>query len=243
MTEDCGICRDAITDATQIKGCGHTFCFACISQWCNVSNSCPLCQRRFLELYRLAPTETGKSATGQSVKVKATDKREANWMQVMEEYDSEEHSIHTSDDEDEENMGSEGDRYEPDFVLPDNVVVYEDGKIVDLRNSFDCMNPFGKAPRGQLNSTITTEDGQVISISWTTSFHTEQEGDAPQEDNSEDMEESDGEFHEPPVEEESSDEMSLDNNEEESDEPLPEGANVLYQGRNPRTSARRRPFC
>lgn len=160
MEEICGICRSEVSEPTSTD-CNHVFCFGCISQWCNVSNSCPLCQQRFLHLYR----KDGKTV------VKPKDDRLDNWMQVQEDYDSEEQSIHTSDDEDEDEMGSEGDRYEADFVVPDGVIVYESGTIVDtrlngLRDSLENMNPFGKAPRNQPDSIITTGDGQVITVSW-----------------------------------------------------------------------------
>jgi len=50
--------------------------------------------------------------------------------------------------------------------LPDHVVEYTNGKIVDYRNVREA-NPFGGVvPSGQPDSTITTKDGQVITISW-----------------------------------------------------------------------------
>lgn len=158
MEHQCGICQDEITEDTKIVECGHIFCFACISKWCNVSNSCPLCQQRFLKLYRISGAEHHH--------VEPVDKREENWMEVMEEYDSEEASIHT-EEEDSSDLGSEGDRYEPDFVLPDNVVIYESGKIVDMRRESDEFHrPFGKPPRNQPDSIIETADGQIVTISW-----------------------------------------------------------------------------
>lgn len=125
-TDICGICREELTEATKIQECSHVFCFACIGKWCNISNSCPLCQTRFFQLCRIAEPNhkdkevQAKTKTGNNVvvSVKNVDKRQENWMQVMEEYDSEEISIHTDseEDEDDEALGSEGDRYEPDFV-------------------------------------------------------------------------------------------------------------------------------
>jgi len=155
--DQCGICRDEIVEATKIVECGHIFCFSCISKWCNVSNSCPLCQQRFLKLHRLG-------GGGHHHQVKAVDRREENWMEVMEQYDSEECSIHT-DDEEEGEDSEELDQYEPDFVLPDNVILYENGTVVDMRSSDDPA-PFRRPPRGQPDSIIETEDGQIITISW-----------------------------------------------------------------------------
>jgi len=74
-------------------------------------------------------------------------------MEVMEQYDSEDDS-----------GGDSLDRYEEDFVLPDNVVYYESGQICDFRTGDE--NPFGRAPRGQPDSIIRTRDGTVITISW-----------------------------------------------------------------------------
>lgn len=223
----CGICRDVINEPTKIQECSHVFCFACISQWCNVSNSCPLCQKRFLHLCRTTPS----SKSAQNVKVRHVDKRMDNWMQVMEEYDSEEQSIHTSDDEEEEAEGSEADCYEPDFVVPDNVIVYEDGQIVDLGNEMATMNPFGKTPKGQKDSIIKTSDGQIITITWAR--------DEPISSNVAMSEDSDGEFK---IENEqmsvSSEGEDIDDEEEDdeddddrTDQVIPEGARVLYRPR------------
>ena len=108
----CGICRDTLTEPTQIKECLHIFCFSCISKWCNISNSCPLCQTRFLQLSRISSVNrAGVDKT--VVSVNEVDRREENWMQVMEQYDSEEQSIYTDTEEEE---GSAADRYESDFV-------------------------------------------------------------------------------------------------------------------------------
>jgi len=165
----CGICRDdEIVEPTKIVECGHVFCFSCIGKWCNVSNSCPLCQRRFLKLCRIDRVNKNPRNQTTMTKVKPVDRREESWMQVMEEYDSEECSIHTEDDhsgsDDDEELGSEGDRYESDFVVPDDVVIYASGKIVRLADA--GRNPFGKPPRGQPDSVIVTQDGQKITISW-----------------------------------------------------------------------------
>ena len=188
---------------------------------------------------------------GKKVTVQNRDRREANWMQVMEEYDSEDQSIHTSDEEeDEEAEGSEADKYENDFVLPDHVIVYEDGQVVELCDSVGTLNPFGKPPKGQPDSTITTADGNVITVSW------RQQQSAPANSNNnrremsqgrmkEDDEDSDEEFKEPDnaadsnEEEDSDDAMSIsaDEQEEEEEEELPEGARVIYTGTRSRRQA------
>src|SRR3990170_6452144 len=110
----CGICQDDITDHTAISECGHTFCFDCIVKWANTSNTCPICQRRFLQLVRSHASANKKGARGaRTVNVKHVDHREENALRVMEEFDSEECSIHTGDDDsDELSLGSEGDYLE-----------------------------------------------------------------------------------------------------------------------------------
>lgn len=151
----CGICQDDIVNKTSLNSCSHSFCFTCIARWSQESNSCPLCQARYNEL---RPSEKNKK----DVKVKNVDRREKNWMEVMEQYDSEEESIDS-----EEDFGSEADCYEEDFAVPDGVVVYEDGTIVDERDEDDFVpNGYGRSNPKQKDSIITTNDGQTIKISW-----------------------------------------------------------------------------
>lgn len=155
----CGICHDTIVDCTRIAECGHTdFCYRCIVQWANNSNTCPLCQARFLHLHRVSAGITN---------VDPVDKREENAMQVLEQFDSEDQSIADDSNEDDDN-GSDADRYEADFVLPDGIIIHEDGSVVDYRPSMrhDETNPFGKRPRGQPDSIIVLNNGQKITVSW-----------------------------------------------------------------------------
>lgn len=144
----CGICQESINDKTSLNSCSHLFCFKCIARWSQESNSCPLCQARFTELRPCV------------VRVKNIDRREENWMEVMEQYDSEEQSVDSDEDD-----GSEADVYEEDFAVPDGVVVYEDGTIVDERDEEDYVpNEFVKDHPKQKDSTIVLKDGKVITV-------------------------------------------------------------------------------
>lgn len=152
--DTCGICRDRITDNTKIDECGHSFCFLCIVQWANQSNSCPLCQCRFLTLSRL------DDATKSTVSVKPVDRRERNALEVLEQFDSEEQSV-----DDDESRGSEADYMEEDWVVPDHIVVREDGAILDMREVMD-LQAFGKVKRGQKDCIFKNAHGENITIAW-----------------------------------------------------------------------------
>lgn len=186
----CGICQDEYSEKTRIHECGHHFCFDCIVKWANTSNTCPLCQTRFLRLYRCshvvektrkssaserAGPDVGKASSAKKGKehhVKHVDRREENAMRVLEELDSGEQSIHTDDDEDEMSLGSEGDYLEEDFIVPDGVIIDEDDNVIDMRASSEggkCnnrANPFGRVKRDQPDCIFTTKDGERIIISW-----------------------------------------------------------------------------
>lgn len=153
MAAVCAVCRDEVDDRTRIVECGHDeFCYRCIVQWANNSNTCPLCQTRFVHLTRVQGT----------TRVPAVDRREENALRVMEELDSGEQSIDS-----EESWGSEGDYYDPDFVLPDHIVLFENNTMIDLRRQPDYRpNPFGRPPRNQPPSTITLPNGQQLYIDW-----------------------------------------------------------------------------
>lgn len=99
-------------------------------------------------------TNDGKTGSTKKMKVKEVDRREENWMEVMEELESEEED---SDD-------SENDCYEEDFVLPDGVCVYEDGLIVDERSENDEF--VDKVSHKQKDCIIKCDNGEIIRIQW-----------------------------------------------------------------------------
>jgi hypothetical protein len=41
---ECSVCLFAIDNPVTMISCLHSFCFVCISTWCERSNSCPLCK-------------------------------------------------------------------------------------------------------------------------------------------------------------------------------------------------------
>jgi hypothetical protein len=155
--EICGVCRDELEDATQIQECGHIFCFRCIVEWANTSNTCPLCQRRFLKLRRIASKHT--------TKVTHVDHREENALRVLEQFDSEDQSVE-DDEEEEEDWGSEADYYEEDFVVPDGIIIDNKGNVWDHRAHLE-VNPFGgRVKHDQADCTFVTQQGKTIVISW-----------------------------------------------------------------------------
>ena len=48
---DCPICHDTIKNAT-ICSCVHHFCYDCITSWCKLKNTCPVCNESIFELRR-----------------------------------------------------------------------------------------------------------------------------------------------------------------------------------------------
>lgn len=48
---DCPICHDTIKNAT-ICSCVHHFCYECITSWCKLKNTCPVCNECIFELRR-----------------------------------------------------------------------------------------------------------------------------------------------------------------------------------------------
>lgn len=46
--DGCVICSEPICRPATLEGCGHTdFCLACILQWSETTNTCPICRARF----------------------------------------------------------------------------------------------------------------------------------------------------------------------------------------------------
>ena len=48
---DCPICHEIIKNAT-ICSCVHHFCYECITTWCKLKNTCPVCNECIFELRR-----------------------------------------------------------------------------------------------------------------------------------------------------------------------------------------------
>ena len=48
--KNCRICLEKIKKLTKLNKCEHEFCNACILEWGNVSNTCPICKTEFTKL-------------------------------------------------------------------------------------------------------------------------------------------------------------------------------------------------
>jgi len=46
----CRICLEKIKKLTKLNNCHHEFCHECISEWAQVSNTCPICKKEFSKL-------------------------------------------------------------------------------------------------------------------------------------------------------------------------------------------------
>lgn len=49
--DPCVICLGDINNTSTTNVCKHRFCFECIQQWSKVSVTCPLCKRRYTEIF------------------------------------------------------------------------------------------------------------------------------------------------------------------------------------------------
>ena len=45
--DNCTICLEDIANKAMVDKCFHVFCYDCISQWADVTTTCPLCKRPF----------------------------------------------------------------------------------------------------------------------------------------------------------------------------------------------------
>jgi len=60
---ECGICLDKISERGSLNVCEHAFCFSCVSKWAKLSNTCPVCKRRFTRLTKQELYDTSSGAT------------------------------------------------------------------------------------------------------------------------------------------------------------------------------------
>ena len=50
---DCYICLEIISSRARNNGCGHEFCFDCITTWSTNTNRCPVCKAEFTEITKV----------------------------------------------------------------------------------------------------------------------------------------------------------------------------------------------
>ncbi len=60
----CAICQEAVTCATRMRHCGHTFHGSCIDQWLQMNPRCPVCRHdvRDQRLLRQTTTNTNEDS-------------------------------------------------------------------------------------------------------------------------------------------------------------------------------------
>jgi len=64
----CSICLEAPNIPSELSGCIHIFCYACIYEWSKSSNTCPLCKVRFRSINKIEYTKKRKSYSGRAQK-------------------------------------------------------------------------------------------------------------------------------------------------------------------------------
>lgn len=96
--DECCICLGEIGEVMGcLTCCEHKFCFACISQWAEKSNTCPLCKQRFREIIRktVGGQQGRKKQKTERVRVRRKDYNP--WSEEEDEDDSDDDDL---DDED-----------------------------------------------------------------------------------------------------------------------------------------------
>lgn len=48
----CAICLEEITTCGEVDKCAHRFCLACLLQWSDHSNTCPVCRQEFVQVFQ-----------------------------------------------------------------------------------------------------------------------------------------------------------------------------------------------
>ena len=97
--------------AAEIDSCVHKFCFQCILQWSNISNTCPLCKIEFRNI----------RSDQQTVVVETKDRRHVEEDQASTTADMSESAIGYFLNTHEYDFG--------DFVVPDDdPIVYDSDK-------------------------------------------------------------------------------------------------------------------
>lgn len=96
--DECCICLGEIGEVMGcLTCCEHKFCFGCISQWAEKSNTCPLCKQRFREIIRktVGGQQGRKKQKTERVRVRRKDYNP--WSEEEDEDDSDDDDL---DDED-----------------------------------------------------------------------------------------------------------------------------------------------
>ena len=71
----CRICLGVIKKLTKLNKCEHEFCFACITEWGKVSNTCPICKNDFSKL-----TNKNEILNVRKKRLKIEEEQEEPWM-------------------------------------------------------------------------------------------------------------------------------------------------------------------
>jgi len=58
LVPDCSICMETIDVQGCLDCCDHAFCVSCISNWANMSNSCPICRKRYSQITKKTASTT-----------------------------------------------------------------------------------------------------------------------------------------------------------------------------------------
>mmetsp|Transcript_1444 Transcript_1444/g.2947 ORF Transcript_1444/g.2947 Transcript_1444/m.2947 type:complete len:323 (+) Transcript_1444:44-1012(+) len=62
IADECAVCLARFHDPVILIQCKHSFCFECISLWCEKANTCPLCKSAHTEFLRYSDTNPNTNA-------------------------------------------------------------------------------------------------------------------------------------------------------------------------------------
>eukprot|EP01111_Echinosteliopsis_oligospora_P009206 TRINITY_DN2660_c0_g2_i1.p1 TRINITY_DN2660_c0_g2~~TRINITY_DN2660_c0_g2_i1.p1 ORF type:complete len:401 (-),score=96.39 TRINITY_DN2660_c0_g2_i1:100-1302(-) len=141
---DCGICLDKVNIVKgSLTDCIHIFCFECIHQWSQTSNTCPMCKARFRQIIKTEPGKGRRKSSTKTVKIKDVDQRAEYSDPDPDDFDSDE-------DVEEDEISGEFDDFiveeEPDhqyfFYDSNRGVFYNGNSVIDLNADEDLDEDF-----------------------------------------------------------------------------------------------------
>eukprot|EP01102_Stenamoeba_stenopodia_P017321 TRINITY_DN618_c0_g2_i7.p1 TRINITY_DN618_c0_g2~~TRINITY_DN618_c0_g2_i7.p1 ORF type:complete len:381 (+),score=116.36 TRINITY_DN618_c0_g2_i7:311-1453(+) len=153
----CSVCYEDLQDSTRgiTDICEHLFCFPCIYDWSKITNTCPMCKRRFQKLTKISP-----DGSREEFEIESKDLRPEDYMteDALRDYEEEEEEEPDDDwivyDVDEEEEEEE----ERDDTADGNYQDESDGERVSTSSSRRRTRSLGRVSPTYLDSIMKEEE-------------------------------------------------------------------------------------